>query len=276
MESIRVGLPRLPSRDSPEDAIAQLAAAGFRACELDFAGGFWMDKDFAAALGQRARERGISLSVHAPIAAFLGHLDRGPKYRRAMGMLDHSAGLAQLAGAAPVVIHPGFLLERERGEALGSVIEQLGELRERLCAKGRGVVFGVEMMGRVRDFGSAEDVFAIAERLDWVQPVIDFAHLHAVSDGAFTDADAFAAVLERADALLGPDEQFHLHFSDIAFANRNETKHLPYGTGTLRAEPLREALARLGRGATVISESPDLASHVAIRDLLEAPPPGGA
>ena len=53
-----------------------------------------------------------------------------------------------------------------------------------------------------------------------------------------------------------------------AFANRNETKHLPYGEGTLRAEPLRDALARFDRAATVISESPDAASTRLIGDVL--------
>ena len=57
--------------------------------------------------------------------------------------------------------------------------------------------------------------------------------------------------------MLEPGAPFHIHFSDIAYANRNETKHLPYGEGTLRAEPLRDALARFERPATVISESPD-------------------
>jgi len=61
---------------------------------------------------------------------------------------------------------------------------------------------------------------------------------------------------------------FHIHFSDIAYANRNETKHLPYGEGTLRAEPLRNALARFDRPATVISESPGEESHQAIRGIL--------
>ena len=60
--------------------------------------------------------------------------------------------------------------------------------------------------------------------------------------------------------MLEPGAPFHIHFSDIQFANRNETKHLPYGEGTLRAEPLRDALARFERPATVISESPDEAS----------------
>jgi len=147
---------------------------------------------------------------------------------------------------------------------------RFGELRERLEAKGRAVPFGVEIMGRVRELGTAEDVFAIASRCRWVRPVVDFAHLHAVTDGGFTEQDAFANVLERADEVLEPGAPFHVHFSDIAYANRNETKHLPYGEGTLRAEPLGEALARFERPATVISESPDEASHQAIRAALES------
>jgi hypothetical protein len=61
---------------------------------------------------------------------------------------------------------------------------------------------------------------------------------------------------------------FESHFSDIAFANRNETKHLPYGEGTLRVDPLGDALLQFKRPTTVISESPDEASSQAIRAAL--------
>ena len=71
-----------------------------------------------------------------------------------------------------------------------------------------------------------------------------------------------------ADSVLEPGAPFHIHFSDIAFANRNETKHLPYGDGTLRADPLREALEAFDRPATVISESPDEESSQMIRAAL--------
>jgi endonuclease IV len=93
--------------------------------------------------------------------------------------------------------------------------------------------------------------------------------MHATSDGAFTEVEAFAAVLESADPAIEPGAPFHIHFSDIAYANRNETKHLPYGEGTLRADPLREALDRFERPATVISESPDEESSQAIRAVLQ-------
>jgi len=79
---------------------------------------------------------------------------------------------------------------------------------------------------------------------------------------------AFHDVLKEANKILARGAPFHIHFSDIAYANRNETKHLPYGEGTLRAEPLAKALARFARPATVITESPDETSHQAIRSAL--------
>jgi deoxyribonuclease-4 len=268
MSAIRIGPARCPSRETPEQAIELLRERGYSACEIDFEGGFWMDYPWAERLGGVAREADVVLSVHAPIAGFMGHVERDKKQRMAVGMLDHSAGVAAACGAELVVFHPGFLLGRERQAALDAVVEQLAELRERLEGKGRAVPFGVEIMGRVRELGSAEDVFHISARLGWVRPVLDFAHLHAVTDGGFTDVEAFAGILELADEVQEPGTPFHVHFSDIAFANRNETKHLPYGEGTLRAEPLAEALARFERPATVISEAPDEASSQAIRAAL--------
>jgi deoxyribonuclease-4 len=183
-------------------------------------------------------------------------------------MLDHTAGLAKAAGAEVIVFHPGFLLGREREQAIADVVDQLGDLRARLEAKDRLVPFGVEVMGRVRELGTIDDVLAIASQVDFVRPVLDFAHMHATSDGAFTDVEAFASALEAADAVIEPGAPFHIHFSDIAYANRNEKNHVPYGEGTLRAEPLRDALARFERPATVISESPDEASTQAIGAVL--------
>ena len=175
----------------------------------------------------------------------------------ATGMLDHSAGVAVACGAELVVFHPGFLLGREREAALEAVADQLGSLRERLEGKGRAVPFGVEIMGRVRDLGTARrrDLARRARRLGAAgarlrPPARDLGRRvpggRALRRGAGEGRRGAGAGRPLPRPLL-----------DIAFANRNETKHLPYGEGTLRAEPLAEALARFDRPATVISESPD-------------------
>ena len=268
MGEIRIGPAGLLDAASFEESAAILAARGYQACEIGFAGGFWLDYDEAPVLREALRDADVALSVHAPLAAFLGHVAREKKYKMALGMLDHTAGLAKAAGAGLIVFHPGFLLGRERERAIADVVEQLGDLRERLAAKDRLVPFGVEVMGRVNELGTIDDVLAIASQVDFVRPVLDFAHMHATSDGAYTNVEAFASALETTDRILEPDVPFHIHFSDIAYANRNETKHLSYGEGTLRAEPLRDALMRFDRPATVISESPDEESTQTIGAVL--------
>jgi deoxyribonuclease IV len=265
---IRVGPSGLPDLPSFVDAAAWLAAEGYGAVEIGFVSGFWLSYEDAPELAAALRERDIVVSVHAPLAAFMGHVEREKKFKMALGMLDHTAGLAKAVGAEVIVFHPGFLLGRDHERTIHDVVDQLGDLRERLESKDRLVPFGIEVMGRVRDFGSIDDVIEISRQVDFVRPVIDFAHMHATSDGAYTDVDAFASALEAADEVMEPGAPFHIHFSDIAYANRNETKHLPYGEGTLRAEPLREALARFDRPATVISESPDDPSTQAIGAVL--------
>jgi deoxyribonuclease IV len=267
---IRYGPSGLPDAPTFEAAFAALGADGYRACEIGFVSGFWLDYDDAPQFAEAAAAADVALSVHAPLAAFMGHADRGKKFKMALGMLDHTAGLAKACGAQLIVLHPGFLLGREQEQAIAAVVDQLGDLRERLAAKDRLVPFGLEVMGRVRDLGTIDDILAIAAQVDFVRPVLDFAHMHATSDGAFLEADAFAGALAGADAVLDEGAPFHIHFSDIQYANRNETKHLPYGEGTLRAEPLREALDRFERSATIISEAPDAASTRLIGDVLLA------
>jgi deoxyribonuclease-4 len=269
MGLIRVGPARCPSRESPELAVELLVERGYDACELDLESGFWLDYPWAERLGELARAQGIALSVHAPLFAFPGHPD-AKKSKMALGALDRTAGIAAAAGAEIVVVHPGFWLGRTPEQTIDDVVASLATLREKLVSKERAVPFGVEVMGRVSELGSIDHVVEIASRLDWVRPVVDFAHMHATTDGALTDVEAFAAVLEAADTAIEPGAPFHIHFSDIAYANRNETKHLPYGEGTLRADPLRAALDRFERPATVISESPDEASSQAIRAVLQA------
>ena len=269
MGRIRVGPARVPSRETPEAAVELVLERGYDACEIDFESGFWMDYPWAERFGELAREHDLALSVHAPLFGWVGHLEAsGRKWSSALGALDRSAGIAAASGAEVVVFHPGFLLGRTREHSIDAVVEQLTLVRARLEGKDRAVPFGIEVMGRVRDLGSLDDCVEISRRAGWVRPVIDFAHMHATSDGAFVEPEPFREGLELADSVLAPDAPFHIHFSDIAYANRNETKHLPYGGGTLRADPLREALDGFERPATVISESPDEASSQAIRAVL--------
>src|ERR671927_1306843 len=132
MGEIRYGPGDLPEAPTFEEAFAALAAERYRACEVGFVSGFWLDYETAPLFGEAAAAADVAISIHAPLAAFMGHADKGKKFRMALGMLDHTAGLAKACGAELVVIHPGFLLGRDRRAALDAVADQLGDVHERL------------------------------------------------------------------------------------------------------------------------------------------------
>ena len=92
MGEIRYGPSGLPEAPTFEEAFAALAAEGYRACEIGFASGFWLDYEAAPLFAAAADAADVALSVHAPLAAFMGHADRGKKFKMALGMLDHTAG----------------------------------------------------------------------------------------------------------------------------------------------------------------------------------------
>src|SRR5215469_13388369 len=137
MGVIRFGPSGLPEASTFEAAVAGLAADGYRACEFGFVSGFWLDYETAPQLAEAAVVADVALSVHAPLAAFMGHVDRAKKFKMALGMLDHTAGLARACGAKVIVFHPGFLLGRDREHTIRDVVDQLGDLRERLEKKDR-------------------------------------------------------------------------------------------------------------------------------------------
>ena len=84
MAEIRFGPARVPSRESPEAALELLLERGYSACEIDFEGGFWMEYPWAERFGEVAGEAGIVLSVHAPLAGFLGQVERDKKDRKSV------------------------------------------------------------------------------------------------------------------------------------------------------------------------------------------------
>ena len=96
--------------------------------------------------------------------------------------------------------------------------------------------FGVEVIGASAR-SAASTTWSRSRAAAVGPPVLDFAHMHATSDGAFTDVEPFTAALEAADDVLEPGAPFHIHFSDIAFANRNETSTCP--TARARSAPTR-------------------------------------
>ena len=94
-----------------------------------------------------------------------------------------------------------------------------------------GVMLSLETAGKRAQFGRLGDLTALFSEYSWVRTVIDWAHVHAMSNGGLKDKESFSAVLGFARESL-PSwqlDQLHCHFSDVLYGDSGEIKHIPYG-----------------------------------------------
>ncbi|MEE8332196.1 MAG: non-homologous end-joining DNA ligase [Acidimicrobiia bacterium] len=270
----RFGTSGLPPEDGDDAAfLDELVAKGHRAYELAFVNGFpWKEKR-CRAFAELAAERDIALSLHAPYFAVLT-MEDPERAKKTLSSLEHSMKLGKALGTKVIVAHTGHIKGREPEELHALVGESLEKLSPKIAHL--GVALGLENTGTQRAFGTLGDIALIASKFPFVRPVVDWAHVHAMSGGALTAPEAFSSVFQfLRDNFPGYSiDPLHCQFTDNEFGPAGEVRHIPYGDGSIKAGPLAEAAAAAGLRMTVISEAKEQSSHDAIfADLRAASSP---
>lgn len=255
--------------DDWEAFLDGVAEQGRTAHELPFVKDFpWKERD-CERFGRLAADRGISLSIHAPYFAVLTVED--PERRaRCLSALEHTMKLCHAMGGRVVVAHLGNHHGRDASDVLDLVSEGVARIEPKV--RHLGVGLGLETAGKASQFGSLGDIALVAERFTFVRPVIDWAHVHAMSNGGLTNPEAFGAVL----AFLGDHfggwmlDPLHCQFTDNEFSDKGEIRHVPYGSGSLKIGHLADAALAAGMRMTIISEARESSSHDAMQAELAA------
>ena len=243
------------------DAPAWLAARGLDCYEYQCGKGVHVGEDTCRALGERAREAGIALSLHAPYFINLANPDPAA-LERTVGYVLAACRAADWMGAGRVVVHSGALMKRSRKEALATALASLREVLAACDAAGFGhIALCPETMGKINQLGDLDEVLELCTLDGRLVPCVDFGHLYARSLGADDGAEAYRRMLDRMEEVLGEERasRFHSHFSRIEFTpnggekcHRTFADHGGYGP---EWEPLAAEVARRGWSPTFICES---------------------
>lgn len=268
--TVSFGISTLPGDQDDAAFLDDLARRGHTALELAFTKGFPWKEDRCASFGKLAAKRNIALSVHAPYFAMLT-VEEPERNSRTRAAVEHSMKLAGRLGASIVVVHPGHDRDRESVRLLDSALEALESIEPKI--RHLDVALGLETTGTANAFGNLGDIALLAADFTWVRPVVDWAHVHATTNGRLTDVEAvrsvYAFVIDQFPAWkLQP---LHTHYSHNAFGPGGEIRHIPYGEGSNPVEPVIEAADELDLDLTIVSESRDDASHQAVwKDVATA------
>lgn len=261
MSTIRFGISHLPPDDGDDAAfLDELVSQGHRALELPFTKGFpWKEKR-CESFGSLAAERNMRLSVHAPyfVSLTIQEEDRG---KQSLAALEHTMKLGKWLRASAIVAHLGSTHDEDPEVLMDRIRSRLETVRPKVESLGVGM--GLETAGNRSSFGSLGDIAQLTGEFGFVRPVVDWAHVHAMTGGGLVSKEAFESVLgfvkESFPAWM--IQPLQAQFSDNEFGASGEIRHIPYGQGSLRVGPLIEAIEESGVSMVLISEARDMASH---------------
>lgn len=213
----------------------------------------------ATQLGEKAKEKGITLSLHAPYYISMSSLEE-EKRLNSVNYILASARAVSAMGGNRIVVHTGSCGKISRSDALELAkdtmkLSLVALEREGLC----DVHICPETMGKVNQLGTLSEVLELCKLDERLIPCIDFGHLNARDLGILKTKSDFEKIFTDIANELGTDrlKTFHSHFSKIEYSAGGEKKHLTFEDTVFGPdfEPVMELTVKYGCSPIFICES---------------------
>ncbi len=239
------------------EAFGFLEKLGLTAYEYEAGNGLRTSDATLAAIGRKAKEHGISISLHSPYFISLSNPDP-EKQLAAVSYIKESLRAAEMLGAGTIVVHCGGVAKLTREEGMENSRRTLNLLMEDIGHT--DIHIGLETMGKINQLGTLEEVIELCKISECFHPVVDFGHLNARNlGGYFVTEDDYRRIFNEIGEKLSDEKArfMHCHFSKIEYTKMGEKKHLTFADNAFgpEFEPLAEAMAKDSLSPTIISES---------------------
>lgn len=232
---------------------------GLDAYEYQCGRGVNISESGAEALGKKAREHNITLSIHSPYFISLSSLVEETRLKSVDYILQ-CAKVAKAMRAKRIVVHSGSCGKISREDALTLACDTVKKAQDALDQNGyTDISICPETMGKINQLGNVEEVIALCKIDERIIPAIDFGHLNARTLGGIKNIEDYATILDRFETELGVYRTsiFHSHFSKIEYSTGGEKCHLTFDDSVFGPdyEPLMELIYKRNYSPIIICES---------------------
>ena len=213
----------------------------------------------AVALGKKAAERGVSLSLHAPYYISMSSLEE-EKRLNSVNYILASARAVNAMGGNRIVVHTGSCGKISRANALELALDTMKLAIEALDREGLSHIhICPETMGKVNQLGTLDEVLELCKTDERLIPCIDFGHLNARDLGCLKTLGDYENIFVKIKNALGTDrlKSFHSHFSKIEYTTGGEKRHLTFADTVYGPDfdPVMELTSKYGCDPVFICES---------------------
>jgi len=211
---IKFGPAGLGSVKTAEKILEEYAQKGIKACEIAFTYGVYIKtREEAIRIGNKAKELGIQLSIHAPYFVNLNSAEK-EKIEKSKKRILSCCKTGTLLGASHVIFHPGYYGKSTKEQTYEVIKEQIKDMQKTIQEERYTTKLAPETMGKINVFGSIEEISSLVKDTD-CSFCIDFAHILA-REGKIN----IKKIKEKF-----PQKNWHCHFSGIVYGEKGEKHH---------------------------------------------------
>ncbi len=226
--------------------------------EVPFTYGVNMGIELAEEAGKLAREKGISVSVHAPYYVNLLSEDKSKVVASKQRILL-AAERGHYLGATHIVFHAGFYGKLSKEDAYEIVKKEVADLQKSMKKNKWESKIAPETTGKQSQFGDLDELLRLSKETG-CSFCIDFAHMKARTNGKMS----YAEMIEK----IRGKGHIHAHFSGIMYGAKGERNHEV--TPKPEIMELMKAIVKAGLDITIINESPiTWRDSLKMKDVLE-------
>ena len=255
MTTLKIGPAGLGPIKTAEKVLEEYKKQGFEHCEIAFTRGPYIkEEEDARRIGKKAKELGITFSIHAPYFVNLNSAEK-EKVETSKKRILSCCKVGEWLGAKYVVFHAGYYgqdyakQDSEKQKKIAKITyenirDAIKDMMRTIKGKKWKILIAPETMGKVNVFGSIDEISNLVKDTG-CSFCIDFAHILARDKKV--DFDKIKK--------LFPQKTWHCHFSGIVYGEKGEKHHKK----TLKSE-WKEVFENLPKGNTVhlACESPTM------------------
>ncbi len=253
------GIPLSTPAPTTLAGITQIRKLGLEGMELEFVHSVNLNDGTASEIYDSVRKSPFLLTCHG--SYYINLNAKEPQKRGASrSRILQAANMARKAGGWSLTFHPAFYLGMEKEAVYTTVKEQLGKVIAELQESGNKIWIRPETTGKPVQFGELKEIIRLSNELDQVMPCVDFAHLHARTNGKNNSAEEFREILNEVEKGLGKAglNNMHIHMSGIEYSEKGEKNHLELKESDFNFVDLLKVWKEFKVKGVVVCESPNL------------------
>lgn len=258
LKFLTAGIPIIAEGKSYAGAFESLKQLNLDGLEAEFVHGVRINTDSINTVNEAVKS-GFTVTCHGPYYINLNAKEQDKKEASIKRILD-TARAAKLMDAYSITYHAAFYMGNDKNIVFERVAKQTETIMKTLKEEDNDVWVRPETTGKPTQWGDLDEIVRLSKVFDKVLPCVDFAHLHARSNGGYNTYDDFCKIFEFIGDELGDIalENFHAHIAGIEYSAKGEKKHLILEESDMNYKDLLKAFKKFDIKGVIVCESPNI------------------